>query len=126
VRFRQMQWLSLFLAVLFFANNASAAIGACASGLAGQDQTAVHALAAGASVPPCSQSDESGPCPKHYVQDHQFDDQATWAGVPAATFIPAFDSPRFAPRAPAIRVAMSSAQPVLGPPLTILYRNFRN
>lgn len=126
VRFRRMRHLALFLAVLFFANNAAAGVLACVAGLAGQGQLAVHASDGMAGAPACPQSDESGPCLVHYAQSHPLDEQNTWAGVATALLVPAQNLPRFAVPAQPKPLVLASAPPLVGPPLTILYGNFRN
>lgn len=127
MQIRRMRYLTLFLMAMFFANNAAAAFRACAIDLAGQDQVAAHALEPRAGDTPCPESDESGPCLKHFVQSQQYDEQKTWAGVPAPV-------PLLAPKVlqllitaqPRPVLIMAVAPPVVGPPLTILYGNFRN
>ena len=126
VRFRRMRHLALFLAVLFFANNAAAGVLACVAGLAGQGRLAVHAVDGMAGAPACPESDESGPCLVHYAQSHQFDEQNTWAGVATTLFIPARNLPRLAVPAQPKPIVLASAPPLVGPPLTILYGNFRH
>ena len=121
-----MRHVALFLAALFFANNAAAGVLACVSGLLGQGQPAIHAHDARAGEPACPQADEPGPCLTHYLQSHKCDEHASWGAVLAALFVPAFDHPLFRAPAQTKPFVLVSAQAVVGPPLTILYGNFRN
>jgi hypothetical protein len=130
VRFRRMRHLALFLAAMFFASNAAAAIGACIAELAGQQPMAGHALKAGAGEPAgkssCPQSDDTGPCLTHYVQSYQSDEQKIWADVSVAALVPERIGVHFPFQVPPKPVVMALAPPVVGPSLTILFRNFRN
>ena len=121
-----MRYVALLLAVLFFANNSAAAARACVSGIAGSGQAQAHALGAYAGEPACPQTDGAGPCPKHQVQSHQAGENDIWAVTPALAVLAAPELPLLTLPAAAKLVVVASAPPVLGPPLTILYRNFRN
>lgn len=121
-----MRYLTLFLAAMFFASNAAAAVRACIADLAGSGHVAAHALEAGAGEPLCPQSEDTGPCLKHYAQTYQNDEQKIWAGVSAAALAPVLTLLRVSiPPQPKL-VLVAAAPPIVGPPLTILYRNFRN
>jgi len=126
VRFRRMRYLTLFLMVMFFANNAAAAIRSCVVGLAGRGPVAAHTLDTHAGDNPSPVSDESGPCLKHCVQSQQYDEQKTWADLPTPVLLRAPDALQLSIRAQPRLVVTAVAPPVVGPPLTILYRNFRN
>lgn len=120
-----MRFLTFLLLALFLANNAAAAVRACLADPAVPNHAALHVRGAHAGDPTCPQSDESGPCLKHYVQRHQLDEQKTWASVPNTVLVPALDFPQFSTPATPKLVVLSSTPPVVAPPLTILYRNFR-
>ena len=125
-----MRHLTLFLAAMFFASNAAAAIGACVAELAGHKQMAGHALDARASEPAskplCPQPDDTGPCLTHYAQSYHGDEQKSWAAVSAAALVPELGVVKVAFHALPKPVVLASARPIVGPSLTILYRNFRN
>jgi hypothetical protein len=122
-----MRYLTLFLAAMFFANNAAAAIGACFADLAGSKHHAIKTQVAEGSKPLCPPSDDAGPCLTHYAQAYQIDAQPAWAD-----FTPAAPAPVLGPlhasfqAKPKRLVLVASAAPIVGPPLTILFRNFRN
>ena len=121
-----MRYLTLFLAAMFFASNAAAAVRACIADLAGSGHVAAHALEAGAGEPLCPQSEDTGACLKLYAQTYQNDEQKIWAGVSAAALAPVLTLLRVSiPPQPKL-VLVAAAPPIVGPPLTILYRNFRN
>ena len=125
-----MRYLTLIMAAMFFASNAVAAIGACIAELAGHEQMAGHALAAKAGESArkslCPQSDDAGACFTHYAQSYPGDEQKLWADVPAAALIPAHKLVHLEFQAPAKLVVLAAAPPIVGPSLTILFRNFRN
>ena len=126
VRFRRVRYLTLSLAVMFFANNAAAAVCACIVDMAGQGHVAVHALGAKADEPACPQSGEAGPCLKHYLQSFQNGGQKIWAPVPATALVPVLNVLQVSVPARPKLVVVAAAPPIVGPPLAILYRNFRN
>jgi hypothetical protein len=125
-----MRYLTLFLAAMFFASNAAAAIGACIADLAGQEQMAGHGLVAHvgepAGKPLCPPTEDAGPCLTHYAQSYQSDEQKLWADVPAAALVPEITVLQGIFQAPPKLVVLASAPPIVGPSLTILFRNFRN
>ena len=121
-----MRYLALFLAAMFFANNVAAAIRACIADAAMQEHAAAMVDAAAASHPLCPQQDESGPCLTHYAESYQGDEQKAWAGFPGVAPVPVVAAlPAIVHAKPKDRF-YASAPPVVGPPLTILFGNFRN
>lgn len=130
MRFRRMRYLTLFLAAMFFASNAAAAIGACIAEFSGQDQMAGHAPAASAGEPAgkplCPQSDDVGPCLTHHAQSYQSDQEKIWADIPAAAIVPERTVVHLPFQVPPKLVVLATASPIVGPSLTILFRNFRN
>lgn len=126
MRFRRMRYLALFLAAMLFANNAAAAIRACIADLAGQEHLALHTLAATGNDDLCPQSDDAGPCLKHYAQSYQDDEQLFWADFRQAAPAPVVAVLRVSFPAKPKLIVLASAAPIVGPSLTILYRNFRN
>jgi hypothetical protein len=126
VRFRRMPYLTVFVAVMFFASSAAAAARACIVDLPGQEHVAVRALDAEGNEHLCPQSDDVARCLTHCTQSYKSDVQQFSADVPLFVLAPA----------PAVFHAPIQARPklvivalvphIVGPPLTILYRNFRN
>ena len=126
VRFRRMRYLTLFLAAMFFASSAAAAIGACIADLAGHEHMAGHAPDANAGEPLCPPSDDAGSCLTHYVQSYQSDEQKFWADFPPAVPAPVLGVLHVAFQEKPKLLVMAAAPPIVGPPLTILFGNFRS
>lgn len=121
-----MRYLTYFLAAMFIASNASAAARACVVNLAGQEHAAVRALDAEGDEHLCPQSDDASGCLTHCTQSYKNDQQQFSADVPPLVLAPApavFHAPVQA--APKL-VVLALAPHIVGPPLTILYGNFRN
>jgi hypothetical protein len=125
VRFRRMRYLSLFFAVMFFANNAGAAVCAFAADWAVQGRVAAHASAASADEPACPQCEEEGSCLTHFVQSFHNDEQNIWVGVSPVALVPILNVREVRVPAQPKLVVPASAPPIVGPSLAILYRNFR-
>jgi hypothetical protein len=119
-----MRFLTLFLAAMFFANNATAAVRACVADLARSQHLAVRTLVAEANKRPCPPSEDAGPCLTHYTQTYQIDEQQAWADFTPLAPVAAPLHASFQPKPK--RVVLASAPPIVGPPLTILFGNFRN
>jgi len=123
-----MKYLALLLMVMFFTNNAAAAIRAiCVGDPSGQGGIAVHLADTDSDKHEVSESDVAGPCLKHCVQSQHYYDQQTWTDVSSPARLPA---PKVIlqlshPALPRL-VLLAFAPPFVGPRLTILYRNFRN
>ena len=121
-----MRYVALFLAAMFFANNVAAAVRACIADAVMPEHAVVAVETAAASHPLCPQQDESGPCPTHYAQSYPSDEQKAWAGFPRVVPVPVVAAlPAIFHAQPKDRF-YASAPPVVGPPLTILFGNFRN
>lgn len=128
MRFRRMRYLTCFLAAMFFASNAVATARACIVQLAGQEHVAVRAHNAEGDAHLSPQSGDATGCLTHCTQSYRSDKQQFSADVPLLVLAPA--------PAPAVFHTLVQAQPrlvvlamaphIVGPPLTILYRNFRN
>lgn len=121
-----MRYLTFFMMAMFFANNAAAAIRACIADLAGQEHVAMSMPAVAGNEDLCPPSDAAGPCIKHYAQSHQSDEQKLWAGFSSVAPAPVLAVLRVSFQAKPKLVVLASAPPIVGPSLTILYRNFRN
>lgn len=123
-----MRLLNLFLAVMFFANNAVAAVRACSADHAMQGRAAISAPAGAADQAPCPQDDDAGPCLKHYAQAYessQGNESCLWNGFSPLVFIPTLAVVHASIQASPKLVAVAAAPPRVGPPLTILFGNFR-
>ena len=121
-----MRYLTYFVAAMFIASNAAAAARACVVNLAGQEHVAVRALNAEGDQHLCPQSDDASGCLTHCTQSYKSDQQQFSPDVPVFLSAPAravFQAPIQAqPRL----VVVALAPPIVGPPLTILFGNFRN
>jgi len=126
VRFRRTRYLILFVAAMFFASNVAAAVRACVVDLATQGHIAVSAPAAAPGESKCPPTDDAGPCLTHYAQSYQNDEQKFSLDVPSSALAPVlivFHPFSRAKPEPDLRAA---APLFVGPPLTILFGNFRN
>ncbi|MGP1676864.1 MAG: hypothetical protein ACTS6J_06855 [Burkholderiales bacterium] len=121
-----MRYLTLFLAAMFFANNAAAAIRACVVDLAGHEHLVASVPAVAGNEDLCPPSDDAGPCLKHYAQSYQSDEQKLWADFPRVAPAPVVAVLHVPFQAKPKLVLLASAPPIVGPPLTILFGNFRN
>ena len=126
VRFRRMRYLTFFMAAMFFANNVAAAVRACVADLNTHEHIAISAPAAAGGGPLCPPSDDAGPCLTHYAQSYQSDEQKAWVGFTPAAPAALLGVFHVAFRAKPKRPFVASAPPIVGPPLTILFGNFRN
>ncbi len=121
-----MPYLTVFVAVMLFASSAAAAARACIVDLAGHEHIAVRALDAQGNEHLCPRSDDAVRCLTHCtqiykggVQQYSADASAlVLAPVPAVFHAPIQAKPK--------RVVVVLAAPIVGPPLTILFGNFRN
>ena len=121
-----MRYLISFLAAMFFASNAAAAVRACIADVGTQEHVAISAPAAAGAETPCPPTDDAGPCLTHYAQSYQGDEQKFWANFPPVVLAPVFGVIHVAYQAKPRLLVMASAPPIVGPPLTILFGNFRN
>lgn len=126
MRFRWMRYLTLFLAAMFFANNVPAAVRACVADSKSHEHIAVSAPADAGGEALCPPSDDAGACLTHFAQSYQNDEQKFWADFPPVGPAPVLSLLHVAFRAKPKPLVMASAPPIVGPPLTILFGNFRN
>lgn len=123
-----MRLLVVFFTLMFLANNTAAAARACIVELAGPQHAAIQLVDADGYEHLCPVSDDAARCLSHCTQSYRNDEQKLfWADVPGFVFTPA--------PAPSILRAWSQPEPaisliasaplVVGPPLTILFRNLR-
>jgi len=121
-----MRYLTFFLAAMFFASHAAAVVRACIADLAAQEHIAVRELGAEGYEHQCPQSDDADRCLTHCTQSYKNDEQKFSVDVPAFAFAPFLTVLHASFQAKPKAVVVASAPPIVGPPLTILFRNFRN
>ncbi|MHB8666019.1 MAG: hypothetical protein ACYC7B_00670 [Burkholderiales bacterium] len=121
-----MPYLTVFVAVMFFASNAAASVRACVVSVTAQQHAAVPALDVEGHAHPCSQSDDAAGCLTHCVQYYKSGGQQLAADVPVPVPAPAPAVFHASVRANPTRVVVALAAPVVGPPPTLLFGNFRN
>jgi hypothetical protein len=121
-----MRYLTFFLAAMFFASNAVATVRACVADLAEQGHMAVRALDAEGDEHLCPQSDDAARCLTHCTQSYKNGEQTFSADVHVVALAPFLAILHVSFQAKPKLVVVASAPPIVGPPLTILFRNFRN
>ncbi|MGB5081266.1 MAG: hypothetical protein WBO23_11045 [Burkholderiales bacterium] len=117
----------IFFAAMFLANGAVAAARACIVGPAAQEHTAIQVLATGGDEDLCPEADSAAKCLAHFTQIYDIYDselQNLSSNAPAVAVAPFLLHRVWFPVG-ARRLVIASAPPVVGPPLTILFRNFR-
>ena len=125
MRLGRIRYLIVFFAVMFLANNAAAAARACMVALAAEEHTAIQVLDSGGDEHLCPEADSAANCLAHCTQSYKSDQQNVSFDVPAIVFAPPLSLHRaWVPIEPR-RLVTASAQPVVGPPLTILFGNLR-
>lgn len=121
-----MRYLTFFLAAVFIVSNAAAAARACRADLAGQEHIAARALDTEGDGQLCPQSDDARRCLTHCTQSYKYDGHklsADFSAVAPPPFVEVFHvSFQAKPTVP----ALATAPPIVGPPLRILFLNFRN
>ncbi len=125
MRFRRMRYLTFFLAAMFFASNAIGAVRAYVVQPTGQEHAAVRALDAEGDTHPCQQSDDAARCLTHCTQIYTNHEQQFWPRFRPLVFTRTRRFPRSDP-ADAEAGCSALAPHIVGPPLTILFGNFRN
>lgn len=111
---------------MFLANGAMAAARACAVGLAEHEHTAIRILDSCGDEPLCPEADATA----HYLvsctQSYSSDEKIFSTDTPAVAIAPPLLLRRVWLPAESRSIILALAQPALGPPLTILFGNFRN
>lgn len=111
---------------MFLGNNAVAAARACMVELGAQEHTAIRVLDSGGDEHACPEADSAANCLAHCTQSYKSDQQNLSFDVPAVIIAPPPSVHRaWFPVEPE-RLVIASAALVVGPPLTILFRNLRN
>ena len=122
---RRMRYLLFFFAAMFLANNVVAATRACVTVLAGHDYTAMQRADMGDDEHLCPPSDDAASSSVHCAQSVKNDQQKFSADVPAIALPLPLSVPRFWFQAEPVVFARAATPPQVGPPLTILFGNFR-
>ena len=121
-----MRYLTFLLAAMFFASNAIAAARAYVVQPTGQEHAAMRALDAEGDGNPCQQSNNAARCLTHCTQIYKNHEQQFSAEVPPLVLAPA-PAVFHAPLQPTPKLVVLALAPhIVGPPLTILFGNFRN
>ncbi len=119
-------WVVL-VAAMFLANGAAAAARACTLNLAGQEHAPLQARDAGGDELLCPEADTATRCLEHCTQGYKSTEQKLAADIPAPVlFAPPFTVIHAAFRPAQVPLVVATAPPIVGPPLTILFRNLRN
>ena len=111
---------------MFFANNVAAAVRDCVADVKTDEHVAVSAPAAAGTESLCPPSDDAGPCLTHYAKSYQSGEQQFWAEFTKVAIAPVLGVLHIAYQAKPTLLVVASAPPIVGPPLTILFGNFRN
>ena len=121
----RIRYSLILFAAMFLANSAVAAARACLVGLAAQEHTATKVFDSSGGAHPCPEADSAANSLAHCTQSHKGDAQTFSFDAPTvAVAAPLSPHRAWFPAGPRLPV-LSLAPPVLGPPLTILFRNFR-
>lgn len=126
MKLARIRYLVVFFAAMFLANNAVASSRACMVQMAAQEHTAIQALDASGDENLCPEADSAANCPTHCTQSYKSDQQNLSFDVHAIAIAPALWLHRVGLPVEPRRLVIASAPPVVGPPLTILFRNLRN
>ncbi len=124
MRFKRTRYLIALFAAMFVANSVAAGAHVSFSPLVGEVPTAAGGLAGfggGNFMEP-----DTDPCLDHCIQAYTHQDQHFATAVSSVIAAPVrfavYHSTRSAPR----NTVIARSPMILGPPLTILFRNFRN
>ena len=126
MKLARIRYLVVFFAAMFFANNALAIARACMVELAAPEHTAIRMLNSGGDEHVCPEADSAANCLAHCTQSYKGEQQRLSFDAPTIAIAPPLSLHRVWFQAEPRRLVMASAIPVVGPPLTILFRNLRN
>jgi hypothetical protein len=129
MKFTRIRWLRALVAATFLWSNVTVAAHACITALAAQVHEAVALQDAVPEHEGCAHEQPSPAdpalCLTHCLQADEITAQKIIIGVPGAVCPPVLfllsSSAHALPVAPVLALAV----PIVGPPLTILFRNFR-
>lgn len=121
----RIRYLLVFFAALLLANHALASARACMAQLAAQERTAILAPDCGGVEHSCPEARIAADCLAHCTPSYKSDEQRPLSDFPASAIAPPSipNQGEFLP-VPGWRVT-APAPPVVGPPLTIRFRNLR-
>ena len=121
-----MRWFLGLCAAMLIGNNAVAAVRACSLELTGSEHLAIHPREAQADRHVCPDSDDANRCLAHCTQSAKTTEPNVSSDVPMPVVAPlASDVFVFFRHTAEVVVAVDPPR-VVGPPLTILFRNLRN
>jgi len=123
---RRLRWLLGLCAAMLVANNVTAAVRACSMDLAGTEHVAIQARDAPTDQHVCPEADDATQCLAHCTQSVKSTGQNLSSDVPVLFVAPANCVYLISFRLQATSSMVASAPPVVGPPLTILFRKLRN
>jgi len=110
---------------MLVANNATAAVRACAVDLASEQHFAIQAHG-DLDKHVCPEADDASRCLPHCTQSAKSDDQNLPTDAPTLFVAPVQYLLPVSFRPESAAPVLVSAPPVVGPPLTILFRKLRN
>lgn len=124
MRFKRTRYLIAFLAAMFLANSVAAAAYASFAPLAGEVPAAAGEF--GAVDGEHFMGPDTDPCLTHCVQGYTHYDQYFAVGAPPGLALPVRFAVSYLRKPAPVDPVIARAPMILGPPLTILFRNFRN
>jgi hypothetical protein len=122
----RLRFLLTFVAAMFLANNVAVAARAFITGLSGQDIAAVQRLDATGVGHLKPVDDDHALCITHCAQSDQNHEQELATNAFKVAFLPPLFVPNFPVEIKPAASVVALAPQAAGPPLTILFRNFRN
>ena len=117
--------LIVFVAAMFLANSVAYGARVCIAELAGLQHEAVSPPAAAEIEHQCPSADDAGLCLAHCTQGFKSDQRASLE-IPGLVVAPVLFLPYASFEARPTIPQVAFAPRLLGPPLTILFRNLRN
>lgn len=125
MRFKRIRFLIALVAAMFLANNVAVAARAFITGLSGQDITEVQMLDATGVGHLKPVDDDHALCITHCARSDQNHEQELATNAFKIAFLPALFVPDFPVEIKPAASVVALAPQAAGPPLTILFRNFR-
>lgn len=126
MRTRRIRYLIAFVATMFLANNVVAAAYACITALNGANLAAIRALDARQVTHSEPASADAESCLTHCAQGDEIQQQDLAAAVHAPASVPGLPAAHLTASIKPVAPLVALAPRIIGPPLTILFHNFRN
>jgi hypothetical protein len=128
MRFTRIRWFRALVAATFLWSNVAVAAHACIAAFAAQAQDAVaiqerEGCTHGQPAPPAN--GDQTLCFAHCLQSDKATTQKIWIDAPGIVSAPVLFVLRASGQASTADPVLALAVPIVGPPLTILLRNFR-